>query len=80
MNHAVSLFTSILNPPQSAIIAVGTVEKRAVPDKANPNGYVFDDVINITGTFDHRVIDGAKGGEYMRALKQVIENPLEFLL
>ncbi|GME74818.1 unnamed protein product [Ambrosiozyma monospora] len=80
MNHAVSLFTSILNPPQSAIIAVGTVEKRAVPDKANPNGYVFDDVINITGTFDHRTVDGAKGGEYMRALKQVIENPLEFLL
>lgn len=80
MNHAVSMFTSILNPPQSAILAVGTVEKRAVPDKANEFGFVFDDVMTITGTFDHRVIDGAMGGEYMKALKQVVENPLEMLL
>ncbi len=36
--------------------------------------------INITGTFDHRVVDGAKGGEFIKALKEVIENPLELLL
>ncbi|KAH3671139.1 hypothetical protein OGAPHI_000850 [Ogataea philodendri] len=80
MNHAVTLFTSILNPPQSAILAIGTVEKKAVPDKASPHGFVFDDVINITGTFDHRTVDGAKGGDYIRALKTIVENPLEMLL
>lgn len=80
MNHAVSMFTSILNPPQSAILAVGTVEKRAVPDKANQFGFVFDDIMTITGTFDHRVIDGAKGGDFMRELKNIVENPLEMLL
>lgn len=80
MNHAVSMFTSILNPPQSVILAVGTVEKRAVPDKANEFGFVFDDVMTITGTFDHRTIDGAKGGDFMRELKTIIENPLEMLL
>lgn len=80
MNHAVNMFTSILNPPQSAILAVGTVEKRAVPDKGNEYGFVFDDVMTITGTFDHRVVDGAMGGEYMKALKQIVENPLEMLL
>ncbi|ODV83854.1 hypothetical protein CANARDRAFT_29586 [[Candida] arabinofermentans NRRL YB-2248] len=80
MNPAVSLFTSILNPPQSAILAIGTVDKKAVPDKANPNGFVFDDVMTITGTFDHRTIDGAVGGEYMKALKTIVENPLEMLL
>ncbi|KAG7805782.1 hypothetical protein KL921_005314 [Ogataea angusta] len=80
MNPAVTLFTSILNPPQSAILAVGTVEKKAVPDKASPHGFVFDDVINITGTFDHRTVDGAKGGEFIRALKTIVENPLEMLL
>lgn len=80
MNHAVSMFTSILNPPQSVILAVGTVEKRAVPDKANQFGFVFDDVMTITGTFDHRTIDGAKGGDFMRELKTIIENPLEMLL
>ncbi|KAG7707108.1 hypothetical protein KL949_004817 [Ogataea haglerorum] len=80
MNPAVTLFTSILNPPQSAILAIGTVEKKAVPDKASPHGFVFDDVINITGTFDHRTVDGAKGGEFIRALKTIVENPLEMLL
>lgn len=80
MNHAVSMFTSILNPPQSVILAVGTVEKRAVPDKANQFGFVFDDVMTITGTFDHRVIDGAKGGDFMKELKTIVENPLEMLL
>lgn len=80
MNHAVSMFTSIINPPQSVILAVGTIEKRAVPDKANSLGFVFDDVMNITGTFDHRVIDGAKGGDFMRELKTIVENPLEMLL
>jgi pyruvate dehydrogenase E2 component (dihydrolipoamide acetyltransferase) len=80
MNNAVSMFTSILNPPQSVILAIGTVEKRAVPDKANEFGFIFDDVMTITGTFDHRTIDGAKGGDFMRELKTIIENPLEMLL
>lgn len=80
MNPSVSFFTSILNPPQSAIIAIGTTEKKAVPDKGSPHGFVFDDVIQITGTFDHRTVDGAKGGEWVRALKQIVENPLELLL
>ncbi|GME87799.1 unnamed protein product [[Candida] boidinii] len=80
MNPAVSLFTSILNPPQSAIIAIGTVEEKAIPDKSNANGFTFDKTINITGTFDHRVVDGALGGEFIKSLKQIIENPLEMLL
>lgn len=80
MNHAVSMFTSIINPPQAVILAIGTIEKRAVPDKANQFGFVFDDVMTITGTFDHRVIDGAKGGDFMRELKTIVENPLEMLL
>ncbi|ODV59076.1 dihydrolipoyllysine-residue acetyltransferase [Ascoidea rubescens DSM 1968] len=80
MNPAVKLFTSIINPPQSAIIAIATIEKKAIPDKANPNGFIFDDVINVTATFDHRVVDGALGGEWIKAFKKVVENPLELLL
>lgn len=80
MNHAVNMFTSILNPPQSAILAISTVEKKAVPDKASPFGFVFDDVMTISGTFDHRVVDGKKGGDYLKALKTILENPLEMLL
>ncbi|EGV65900.1 pyruvate dehydrogenase complex dihydrolipoamide acetyltransferase component (E2) [Yamadazyma tenuis] len=80
MNHAVNNFTSIINPPQSTILAIGTVDKKAVPSDVNEQGFVFEDVITITGTFDHRVTDGALGGEFMKELKQVIENPLEMLL
>lgn len=80
MNNAVSMFTAIINPPQSAIIAIGTVERTAVEDPLAENGIAFDDVMNITGTFDHRVVDGAVAGEYMRALKTIVENPLQLML
>lgn len=80
MNNAVNAFTSIINPPQSAIVAIGTVDKKAVPSQANDLGFVFQDVITVTGTFDHRVIDGAVGGEWVRELKRIVENPLEFLI
>lgn len=80
MNHAVNAFTSIINPPQSAIVAIGTTDKKAVPSDANEQGFVFEDVITVTGTFDHRVIDGAVGGEWIRELKKIVENPLEFML
>ena len=58
MNHAVNAFTSIINPPQSAIVAIGTTDKKAVPSSVNEQGFVFEDVITVTATFDHRVIDG----------------------
>ncbi|KAJ8145110.1 hypothetical protein OXX79_006905 [Metschnikowia pulcherrima] len=80
MNNAVNAFTSIINPPQSAIVAIGTVEKKAVPSSVNEQGFVFEDFITITGTFDHRTIDGAKGGEWIRELKKIVENPLELLI
>lgn len=84
MNPAVERFTAVINPPQAAILAVGTVKKVAVPasdsEDGAPTGVEWDDKIVITGSFDHKVVDGAVGGEYMRELKKVVENPLELLL
>ncbi|KAL6931063.1 probable Dihydrolipoyllysine-residue acetyltransferase component of pyruvate dehydrogenase complex, mitochondrial [Hanseniaspora guilliermondii] len=80
MNSAVTMFTSIINPPQSTILAIGTINKVPVQDVAAPNGFTFVEQMNITGTFDHRTIDGAKAAEFMKALKTVVENPLELLL
>lgn len=80
MNHAVTMFTLIINPPQLAIFAIGTTEKKAVPSSASEHGFIFDDVMTVTGTFDHRVVDGALGGEFMKELKRVVENPLEMLI
>lgn len=80
MNSAVSFFTAIINPPQSAIVAVGTTERRAIEDPVSDTEIAFEDVISVTASFDHRVVDGAVGGEWIKALKKVLENPLEMLL
>lgn len=80
-NQAIDRFTAVINPPQAAILAVGTTKKIAVPAETEEGTQLeWDDQIVITGSFDHKVIDGAVGGEYMRELKKVIENPLELLL
>ena len=83
MNPAVERFTAIINPPQATIVAIGTTKKVAVPGELTEDGtpsIEWDDQIVITASFDHKVVDGAVGGEFMKELKKVIENPLEFLL
>lgn len=81
MNHAVERFTAVINPPQAGILAVGTTRKVAVPEETEDGTSVkFDDQIIVTGSFDHKVVDGAVGGEWIKELKKVIENPLELLL
>ncbi|KZZ86654.1 Dihydrolipoamide acetyltransferase, long form [Ascosphaera apis ARSEF 7405] len=80
MNPAVERFTAIINPPQAGILAVGTTVKQAVPAGEDGEGVEWQDVITVTGSFDHKVVDGAVGGEFMRELKRVVENPLELML
>ncbi|KMP05580.1 ribosomal protein [Coccidioides immitis H538.4] len=81
MNPAVERFTAVINPPQAAILAVGTTRKVAVPLETEEGTEVqWDDQIVVTGSFDHKVVDGAVGAEFMRELKKVVENPLELML
>lgn len=83
MNPAVERFTAVINPPQAVIVAIGTTQKVAVPGELSEDGtpsIEWDDQIVITGSFDHKVVDGAVGGEFMRELKKAIENPLELML
>ncbi|GAB1318492.1 pyruvate dehydrogenase complex dihydrolipoamide acetyltransferase component (E2) [Madurella fahalii] len=82
MNAAVERFTAVINPPQAAILAVGSTKKVAVPveNEDGTTGVEWDDQIVVTGSFDHKVVDGAVGAEWMREFKKVIENPLELLL
>ena len=79
MNDAIDRFTAVINPPQSTIVAVGAPKKVAIP-KDGEEGFEWDDQIVLTGSFDHKVVDGAVGGEFMRELKKVVENPLEMML
>jgi len=82
MNDAVERFTAVINPPQAAILAVGTTKKVAVPVELEDGstGVEWDEQIVLTGSFDHKVVDGAVGGEFIKELKRVVENPLEMLL
>jgi pyruvate dehydrogenase E2 component (dihydrolipoamide acetyltransferase) len=83
MNPAVERFTAVINPPQACIVAIGTTRKVAVPGEVQEDGTAgieWDDQIVITGSFDHKVVDGAVGGEFMKEFKKAVENPLELLL
>lgn len=82
MNAAIERFTAVINPPQAGILAVGTTKKVAVPSSSEDGSpsLEWDEQIIVTGSFDHKVVDGAVGGEWIRELKKVVENPLELLL
>ena len=71
-------FSAIINPPQSAIVAVGAGEKRpAFDDDGNVVPATF---MTATGSFDHRTIDGAVGAEFLSAMKGYLENPFSMLV
>jgi pyruvate dehydrogenase E2 component (dihydrolipoamide acetyltransferase) len=68
----VDLFIPVINPPESAILALGQIKKKPV---------VIDDMIAIrhmmmaSCAVDHRVLDGAPAGQFLQALKETLENP-----
>jgi len=70
-------FTAVINPPQSAIIAVGAGAKRPV---VKDDALAIATVMSCTATFDHRVVDGATGARFMAAFKKLIEAPAALLL
>ena len=67
-------FTAIINPPGSAILAVGAVRKE--PVVADDGAIVVRQRMRITLSSDHRVIDGAVGAAFLRELADMLENPL----
>lgn len=81
MNSAIDRFTAVINPPQAGILAVGTTKKVAIPVETEDGTSIeWDDQIVVTASFDHKVVDGAVGGEWIKEFKKVVENPLELLL
>jgi pyruvate dehydrogenase E2 component (dihydrolipoamide acetyltransferase) len=66
-------FTAIINPPETGILAVGGVEKRAVVGA--DGGICARDVVTLTLSVDHRVVDGALAARFMARLKQLLETP-----
>ncbi|KAI6133162.1 pyruvate dehydrogenase [Pisolithus croceorrhizus] len=73
-------FTAIINPPQSCILAVGSTKPSIVPTPEEERGFKTVNIMKVTLSSDHRVVDGAVGARWMTAFKGYLENPLTFML
>jgi len=70
--YGVERFVAVLNPPQAAILAVGAIEERAV---VSDGELAARPVMELTLTCDHRSVDGATASEFLRTVKQFLEEP-----
>ena len=66
-------FTAVINPPEGAILAVGAVAANPV---VNDGEIVVRQMMRVTMSCDHRVIDGATGAKFLQTFKKILENPL----
>jgi pyruvate dehydrogenase E2 component (dihydrolipoamide acetyltransferase) len=70
--YGVERFVAVLNPPQAAILAVGAIEERAVVRNGE---LAARPIMEMTLTCDHRTVDGATASEFLRTVKQFLEEP-----
>ncbi len=70
--YGVEQFVAVLNPPQVAILAVGSIEDRPLVVDGE---LVVRPAMTMTITCDHRAIDGSEGAEFLRTLEAFVENP-----
>ncbi len=76
--YGIKQFEAVINPPQSAILAIGSTERRVVPGVAD--GVRIARMLSATLSCDHRVIDGSVGATLLTEIKQRMEDPLGLLL
>jgi len=70
--YGIEQFVAVLNPPQVAILAIGSIEDRVV---AFDGEVAAVPTLTMTLTCDHRAIDGSEGAEFLRDVKAFVENP-----
>ena len=75
--YDVTEFSAIINPPEGAILAVGSVRRVAVVDDA---GLGVGRRMALTLSCDHRVMDGAMGARFLQDVKRLLEEPLRLLV
>lgn len=73
----VDRFSAIINPPNAAILAVGTTVKKAV---VHEDQIVVGQRMSLTLSCDHRVVDGAVGAQFLAALRDLLEKPALLLI
>jgi pyruvate dehydrogenase E2 component (dihydrolipoamide acetyltransferase) len=74
--YNVDAFSAIINQPQAAILAVGRIADRVVPLHGQP---AVQPMLTLTLSCDHRVVDGARGAQFLENLAALIEEPLGLL-
>jgi pyruvate dehydrogenase E2 component (dihydrolipoamide acetyltransferase) len=70
--YGVDAFAAILNAPQAAILAVGRIADRIVPVDGRAE---IRPMCTLTLSFDHRVVDGARGAQFLETLSELMEEP-----
>ena len=75
--YPIDEFAAVINPPQAAVLAVGSTVERAVVRDGN---VVARPTMRVTLSSDHRVIDGAEAAQFLKTLKEILENPLRLVL
>ncbi|MGQ3213456.1 MAG: dihydrolipoamide acetyltransferase family protein [Shinella sp.] len=75
--YGVSDFTAIVNPPQAAILAIGSIEERIV---SRDRVAVDARMMRVTLSLDHRAIDGAVGAQWLSSFKGLVQNPMRILV
>jgi len=71
-SYGISQFKAIINPPQGAILAIGVGAEKIISIDKKP---VVANMMSVSLSCDHRIIDGAVGAEFLKILKDKIENP-----
>jgi len=74
--YGIKDFAAIINPPQSAILAVGAVREEPVIAEG---AVVPGQVMSLTLSVDHRSVDGALAGRWLALLVDLLEHPVKIL-
>jgi pyruvate dehydrogenase E2 component (dihydrolipoamide acetyltransferase) len=74
--YGIDKFNAIVNPPQAAILAVGSIVEKVVPVNGQP---AIQPMMTLTLSCDHRVVDGARAAQFLQTLAGYIEEPLRVL-
>jgi len=74
--YGVDAFNAIVNPPQAAILAVSRIADRVVPLHGQP---AVQPMMTLSLSCDHRIVDGARGAQFLQTLAEMVEEPLRLL-
>ncbi len=76
--YGVDSFSAVINPPQAAILAVGSVKSRAIVDEAG--AVVARPTVELTLACDHRILYGADGARFLGRVTELLERPVALLV